>query len=116
MNNSPSDAHGQDELLLSALASSVGPDGKYSVLGAKTPQPNTAAGSIIDPHSFDLYGRPRVVTGWEATLYSLARPTVIGVAIGFALAIIVVATHTASPSQTQAGPDRLQVEAGEESP
>jgi len=115
MNNTPSNNHGQDALLFASFISNLGMDGRDSVLAAKMHQRKMDARSFVDPHSLDVYGRPRVLTGWEAILYSLARATVIGVAIGFALAISMVAIHTSLSLKTQSGSDRLQVAAREAS-
>ncbi len=43
----------------------------------------------------DMYGRPRVLSRWEAVLHSIARPVVVAVVIGYGLAILLIATQHA---------------------
>jgi hypothetical protein len=50
---------------------------------------------VVSRSSLDIYGRPRILTGWEAVLHSLAWPTLIGFVVGFALAISLTAIRNA---------------------
>ena len=51
---------------------------------------------VVDKHSLDAYGRPRILTGWKAVLHTLAWPAVAGVVLGYSLAIALVALHVYS--------------------
>jgi len=131
--NNPSKDHGQKALSYSPfypnLSQEVGEwDFKTKVLyrlgrgarkvrrASRSLQRKIAARSIVDPHSFDDYGRPRILTGWLAFIHILAWPTIIGVTIGFALAISLAASHAPSLLKTQPLPSRAQVAAWESAP
>jgi hypothetical protein len=58
---------------------------------------------VVSRYHVDIYGRPRILSKLEVTLYALARPVVIGVVIGFGLAISLLAIHnpsTLNPHET----------------
>jgi hypothetical protein len=42
---------------------------------------------VINPYECDFYGQPRLLSQWEIIAYALARPVLIGVVLGFGLAI-----------------------------
>jgi hypothetical protein len=137
MNTIPSNNQGQEMLSFSPFVSNAGEGGGNAsnlktnvmrVLSGNGPQltpsspsdsPDAASQSIfntpvVSKHSVDVYGRPRTLTGWEVTLQVLAWPTVIGVALGFGLAISLLAIHTPSslnPSQKPSLPQVTSLEA-----
>jgi len=61
-------------------------------------------------YDVDVYGQPRILSKWEVILYAVARPLVIGVIIGYGLAISVVAVRESSPHELQAkaGPSQVK--------
>jgi len=64
---------------------------------------------IISRSERDVYGQPRIITGWEALLHVLAWPTVIGVVFGFALAISLELAHAHASGTAQQTSSRAQV-------
>jgi hypothetical protein len=80
-----------------------------------------ASSSMIERHSVcrysvDLYGRPRILSDWEAILHALAWPAIIGVIIGFSLAISLVILHSPSPISAQQQPKPTWMASLESSP
>ena len=128
--SNPSKDHGEKALSYSPFFPNFDPDGgddrefKSRLPDVARPVRNVvqsvqrkiASKTIIDPTRRDLYGRPRIVTGWAAILYSLARLTVIGVTIGFALAIFLLFLHTSMPLKTQSGLSHIPVASTESPP
>jgi hypothetical protein len=61
----------------------------------------------------DAFGRPRPLSSLENLLHAIAWPVVIGVTIGYALAIALVALQDASAHGSQATKSPSRVEAKE---
>ena len=94
---------------------------RQTVPSPRAANQKVAAGPIIEWHAVsgyhvDDYGRPRILSAWEITLHALARPIVVGVAIGFGMAIFTLATHSSSTLNLQEKATRTQVAWQETSP
>jgi hypothetical protein len=116
MNNTPSHNNGHETLFVGSFLPSFGWEGGFSALEAKLLRGlsqslrrilpscqherlrifvhSILSRRVVNRYSLDVYGQPRILTGWKAILYSLAWPTVIGVSIGFGLAISLAVIHT----------------------
>jgi len=76
-----------------------------------TPSPRTADREIaarpiaeqrvVSRYHLNDYGHPRVLAEWEVILHALAWPVMIGVVIGFGLAISLIVIHNPSTLQPQ---------------
>jgi hypothetical protein len=69
---------------------------------------------VVSRYDVDLYGRPRILSPLEATLHALAWPVMLGVAIGFGIAIGAIAIHNTSKLPSQEKADARQVTPHEE--
>jgi hypothetical protein len=68
---------------------------------------------VVSRYHVDIYGRPRILSKLEVTLYAPARPVAIGVVIGFGLAITLLAIHnpsTFNPHKTTGQPPVTSLE------
>ena len=64
--------------------------------------PFVSSASAVSRYHVDVYGRPRILSKWEVTLYALARPVVIGAVVGLGLAIALLVIHnSAMPSSRE---------------
>jgi len=65
--------------------------------GWQTVSGPAAEPKLVSLYHADVYGRPRVLSRPEVILHAMARPVIIGVALGFAVAIAMLAHHQSSP-------------------
>jgi len=65
---------------------------------------------IESRHDTDDYGRPRILSKWEAVLHALAWPILIGVILGYGLSISLAVVHAAAGPERQAKSSQLPVE------
>ncbi len=97
---------------------------KSSRQAMPTPRPasrEAAASSLfkwnaVSPYDVDAYGRPRILSRWEVVLHALAWPTVAGVAIGFGLAIALLAIDNSSTLKEREKAGQTHVESQEAAP
>jgi hypothetical protein len=57
--------------------------------------------SVVSRYDLDFYGRPRILSTWEIVAHELARPILLGVALGFGLAISLLYANPFSPRQAE---------------
>jgi hypothetical protein len=69
---------------------------------------------VVSPYHVDDYGRPRILSRLEVTLYALAWPVVIAVVIGYGLAISFVVIRNPSVLQPQQKTTQAQQFASQE--
>jgi hypothetical protein len=67
----------------------------------------------LSRYELNVYGCPRVLSRWEVIVQALAWPVLVGVVIGYGLAISLVAIHDSSMSAPQSKASPSLVEAQE---
>lgn len=70
--------------------------------------------NAASPYEVDDFGQPRILSRWEVILYALAWPAVIGVVIGFGVAIALLVIHNSSRLEPQESASQSQVGLQEE--
>lgn len=71
---------------------------------------------VVSRYHFDDYGHPRILSEWQIILHALAWPVLVGVVIGFALAISLLLIHHPSTPKPQESASQPQVTGQEEAP
>jgi len=126
MNNYPSNDNGRETLSFSTfvshtnVVSGTGGDNnddsalKKAIEQLFSAHQKTAPSPLfkwnaVSRHEVNAYGRPRILSKWEVILHALALPVVIGVVIGYGLAISVLALHNPSTFQPRDKAGQSQV-------
>ncbi len=63
---------------------------------------------VVSARERDVYGQPLTVTGWKALVHVLAGPAVLGVVVGYLLAIALLLIHTFSDNRSHQVNNRAQ--------
>jgi len=101
--NSEPGASGNAGILKMPLPGSYSEKLAAAATSDRKTQPEAPADSVIESriesrYNVDDFGNPRILTRWEATLYAVAWPVVLGVALGYGLIIFAFAYHYNFPN------------------
>ena len=83
--------------------------------GGDDSAPSLADRRVVSRYHVDVYGRPRILSRWEIILHALAWPVVVGVLIGYMLAISLFVIHNFSMLKMQKTAAKPPVESQEAS-